>query len=199
MQTVTIEGKIREGFGKKPNKGLRGEGQVPCVIYGGSEVLHFSATQKSFKALVYTPEFKLAEVSLNGKTYRCIVKELQFHPVTEQLLHVDLMELVPGKRLNVAIPIRLVGTSIGVKKGGKLLHSVRKVTVRLTSELITDHLDLDITEMDLGKSLRIRDIKLEEGMQLMQSGSIPVATIEIPRALRSAQAAESKEAGKKKK
>ncbi len=199
MQTVSIEGKIRDGRGKKANKDLRGGGLVPAVIYGGDTNITFSAPASAFRALVYTPDFHVAEITVAGKTYRAFVKELQFHPVNDSLVHVDFVELIPGKEVKVLVPLRLTGVSKGVKIGGKLLQNVRKVLLKTSVESLVDHVSLDITELDLGKSLRIRDIKVGDDTQIMQSAGTPVVTIEIPRALRSAQAAAAKEEGKKKK
>ena len=199
MEVVSIEGKIRTSFGKKPSKDLRGEGLVPAVIYGGAENISFAAPAAEFRHLIYTAEFKLAEIKVDGKVIKAFVKDTQFDPVTDKLTHVDFVELVAGKDIKVAIPLRLIGNSVGVRKGGKLMQKVRRVLVKTTSDNLVDHLTLDISDMDLGKSLRMRDIVLAEGTTLLNAPAIPVASIEIPRALRSAQAAEAKEVGKKKK
>jgi large subunit ribosomal protein L25 len=203
MQVVTIEGSTRELIGKKAAKGLRGEGLVPAIIYGGSELINFSAPKSAFRTLIYTPEFKVAEITINGKTYRAYVKDLQFHPVTDDLLHVDFVELVPGKTIKVEIPLRCEGNSVGVRVGGKLMQKMRKVLVKTTTEALVDHLSLDISNLDLGKSLRMRDIQVNEQTTILNAPGIPVVSIEIPRALRAAQALAAKEAanagGKKKK
>jgi large subunit ribosomal protein L25 len=200
METITIEGKVREGVGKKANKDLRGEGMVPAIMYGGTENVSFAAPVASFRKLIYTPEFKVAIIEVNGKTYRAFVKDLQFHPVSDALLHVDFVELVEGKEVKVELPLRLHGNSVGVRKGGKLMQKIRKILVKTPVSALVDHLTLDISDMDLGKSLRMRDVNLPEGMLLLGTPATPVATIEIPRALRSAQAAEAKaSAGAKKK
>ena len=139
-------------------------------------------------------------IVVNGKTYRAFIKDLQFHPVSDALLHVDFVELVEGKEVKVELPLRLTGNSVGVRAGGKLMQKVRKVLVKTPVSALVDHLSLDISNMDLGKSLRMRDIVLPEGVSLLGAPATPVATIEIPRALRSAQAAEAKSAaGAKKK
>ncbi len=194
MQVVTIEGSTREVMGKKAAKGLRGEGLVPAIIYGGSELVNFAAPKSAFRTLIYTPDFKVAEISVNGKTYRAYVKDLQFHPVTDDLLHVDFVELVPGKTIKVEIPLRCEGNSVGVRIGGKLMQKMRKVLVKTTTEALVDNLVLDISALDLGKSLRMRDIQVNEQTTILNAPGIPVVTIEIPRALRAAQALAAKEA-----
>ncbi len=194
MQVITIEGSSREALGKKAAKGLRGGGMVPAIIYGGNDLVNFAAPASAFRHLVYTPDFKVAEINLNGKTYRAYIKDLQFHPVTDALLHVDFVELVPGKTIKVEIPLRCEGNSVGVRVGGKLMQKMRKVLVKTTTEALVDHLSLDISALDLGKSLRMRDIKVNEQTTILNAPGIPVVTIEIPRALRAAQALAAKEA-----
>lgn len=194
MQVVIIEGSTRSEMGKKAAKGLRGEGLVPAIIYGGSELVNFSAPKSAFRHLIYTPEFKVAEITIEGKTFRAYVKDLQFHPVSDDLLHVDFVELVPGKTIKVEIPLRCEGNSVGVRVGGKLMQKMRKVLVKTTTEALVDHLSLDISTLDLGKSLRMRDITVNEQTTILNAPGIPVVTIEIPRALRAAQALAAKEA-----
>ena len=121
MKTVTIEGQIRTEFGKKATRQVRSEEKVPGVIYGGAAEVHFSATQIALKPLVYTADFQLVEITVDGKQYRCVLKDLQFDKVSDILSHIDLLELVDDKKIVVNIPIKLVGTSPGVKAGGKLV------------------------------------------------------------------------------
>src|ERR1043165_10250712 len=120
MKTITIEGHLRTEHGKTATRQLRSQELVPGVIYGGAQEINFSAPAKAFKSLVYTPNFQLAEVSVDGKTYRCILKDLQFDKVTDKLIHIDLLELVEGKKLIAEIPVKFTGTSKGVKEGGHL-------------------------------------------------------------------------------
>ena len=120
MKSVKIEGKLRSDLGKKATRQLRSEGEVPGVIYGGKETIHFSAPTPAFKTLVYTPEFQLAEITVGGKTYRSILKDIQFDVVTDDLNHLDFLELVEDKKVNATLPIKFVGQSQGVKDGGRL-------------------------------------------------------------------------------
>ena len=122
MKTITIEGQLRTGYGKQATRLIRSEGNVPGVIYGGAKELSFSAPATAFKTLVYTPDFQLAEVKLEGKSYRCILKDLQFDKVTDDLIHVDFLELVErNKKVIATIPIKFTGSPAGVKAGGKLI------------------------------------------------------------------------------
>lgn len=195
MQTVEIEGKVRSEVGKKSTKAVRSAGQVPCVMYGGDGVVHFQTSSKSFKPVIYTPDFKLVEVKLdNGKSTRCILRDAQFHPVTDQLLHVDLLELVPGKTFNAELPVAYQGTSPGEKLGGRLIKKIRRVSVKMTPETMVDVLRLDIDELELGHSVRVKDLEEEEGVVVTNPPNAPVASVEIPRVLKDATAAELEEA-----
>lgn len=187
MQTITIEGKVRADLGKKATKALRVEGQVPCVIYGGDEVIHFSAPSSAFKPIIYTADFKLVEINAGGKTITTILKDTDFHPVKDNLLHADFLQLVPNKPLIADIPIKIVGISPGVKLGGKLMQLVRKLKVKTTPEALVDSVTVDVTTLELGKSTRVREIVPIDGVQIMNAPGIPVAVVEIPRALRSAE------------
>jgi large subunit ribosomal protein L25 len=191
MQTVVIEGSSRSALGKKASAEARRSGLVPCVIYGGSSNVQFTAPLLAFRSLVYTPDFKIAQIDVEGRSYRAIVKEIQYHPLTDTITHIDFMELVDGRTIRAAVPVRVMGSSVGVKKGGKLSQSVRKVKIKTTPEKLVDSLEVDITELDLGKSVRVRDIVVPEGVEVLNAQSLPLASIEIPRALRSQQAEEA--------
>lgn len=199
MKAIAVKGEVRSEVGKKSTKAARVAGLIPCVLYGNDTVVHFTTTQNDVKQLIYTPDFKLADIEVGGKHYRCILKDLQFHATRENVLHIDFLHLADGNSLKVEVPVRFKGTAAGVKAGGKLLQKVRKVKIKTTPEKLVDELLLDITHLELGQSIRVRDIKATDGVEILSSPGIPVATIEIPRALRSAaQAAEKATTGKKK-
>ena len=195
MQTVAIEGTLRSEFTKSSTKEIRRENGVPCVMYGGDQVVHFHAHENKFSKLVYTPDFKLAEVSIDGTTRRAIMKDIQFHPVTDKIMHVDFVELVPGKVIKAQLPIKIVGTAPGIKTGGKLLRNIRKAKIMATPETLVDTLTVDVSSLELGKSVRVRDINQIDGVTITTDGATPVATVEIPRALRSAMNEASKGEG----
>lgn len=197
MKTVEIVGELRTNLGKSSSKVARREGKVLCNLYGAGQNYYFQADDLAFRDIIYTPECRKASIQLEGKNYEAMVKEVQFHPVTDKILHIDFVQLIPGKKVVAEIPLRFIGSSVGVKAGGTLIQKVRKVKVLAQPESLVAALDVDLTELDLGKSLRIRDIKVGEGMEIINSPSIPVATIDIPRALRSAQTTAAKD-GKKK-
>lgn len=189
MNSIAVSGEQRTKLGKKGAKAARRAELIPCVLYGGENVLHFSTNFKDIKELIYTSKFNLAEISIDGQVYKSIVKSIQFHPVSDEILHIDFLQLVPGKKLNAEIPVVFEGSAPGEKVGGKLLQKLRRVKVKTTPEQLVDALKLDISSLELGQSARVRDIQIPDEMELMSSPGIPVATIEVPRALRSAQAA----------
>lgn len=192
MESIQIKGNVKETSGTKTAKAIRAEGGVPCVMYGKGEATSFSTSESSFRSLVYTPQFKVAEIELNGETHRCILKDVQFHPVTDKIMHADFLRLIPGHKLKVSLPVNFTGSAAGVKSGGKFLAKMRKVQVLTTPEALTDHVSVDVSPMELGGTLRVRDIPAVEGLTIMNEGATPIASVEIPRALRSAQSAEEK-------
>lgn len=185
MQAINIEGALRSETGKSAVKGTRTQGLVPCVLYGGKENVHFTSSEINLKKIIYTPNLYKANIQVDGKNYEAIVKDVQYHPVSDKILHIDFQELVPGVKVITHVPVRTIGTSEGVKKGGKLLLNVRKLKVKSTPEQLKDTIEIDVSHLDLGQSFKVRDIKGIE-MEVMASPSIPMATIEIPRSLKSA-------------
>ena len=192
MQSVQVSGELRENLGKKSSKATRREGLVPAVLYGAGDPVHFTIKALDVRSLVYTPEFKLAELTVGGKTFRAIVKDYQFHPVTDALRHIDFLALQDGHPVKVQVPVIFEGVSPGVLGGGKLQISVRRIKIKTTPENLVDKLVLDISELELGSAIRVRDIKANEGVEVMNPGGQPVASVEVPRALRSAATAELK-------
>jgi large subunit ribosomal protein L25 len=200
MNTIAISAQERNGLGKKATKAVRTEDLIPVVIYGGNQTIHASVTPKSVKDIIYSPDFKVVEIDVNGETHRCVLQNVQYHPVSDAVLHIDFLKLVEGHAIKVEIPIRFKGTSPGVKLGGKLVQSMRKLKVKTYPENLVDELFVDISNLDLGGVTRVRDVQIGERMESMSSGATPVAIIEIPRALRSAkaEAAKAEKGGKKK-
>lgn len=195
MKTITIKGTVRESVGKRSSKDVRKNDAVPCVIYGGEKNIHLSAQTLDLRDLIYTNEFRKAQVEVDGVTYNAFVKDVQYHPVTDRILHVDFQELVEGKKVKTEIPVKLVGSPNGVKVGGVLVQKLRKLKVKTTPDLLSSSIEVDVTSLELGKSIRIRDVKAREGIEIMNSGGIPLASVDIPRALRSAQSQQVKEEG----
>lgn len=184
MNTITIEAQARTEMGKKATKALRSTGMIPCVLYGGKENLHFSVTPKQVKNLVYTDKFVIAHITLGGSTYEAILKDSDFDPVTDQALHLDFQELVKGKKVKVLIPVKLTGFAAGVKEGGKLELTLRKLIVKTAPENLITDIEVDITHLTLGKSVKVRDLKTD--LEIMNPLGNPIAQVIIPRAMRSA-------------
>jgi large subunit ribosomal protein L25 len=192
MTTVSVTGEVRKELGKKASKDIRNTGTIPCVLYGGTEPVHFTTNSKMVKDLVYTPDFKIAEIKIDGKVSKAILKDVQYHPVSDAILHIDFLRLVEGTSVKVDLPVRFRGSSPGVKLGGKLIQNLRKVKVKTLPEHLVDQVLVDISSMELGQSIRVRDIDQNTGIEILNSPGIPIATIEIPRAMRSAATAAAK-------
>ncbi|MFN8265553.1 MAG: 50S ribosomal protein L25 [Chitinophagaceae bacterium] len=187
MKTVTIEGHLRTENGKKATRQLRSQEMVPGVIYGGSEEVNFYAPAKAFKSLVYTPDFQLAEVNVNGKVYKCILKDLQFDKVSDALAHVDLLELVEDKKVIATIPLKFVGASIGVKNGGKLITKIKSLKVKTYPKYLKESIEVDLTPLDLNGNIRVEDVKADN-YEVMNSPRIPVASVVLTRQLKQEEA-----------
>ena len=194
MKSVQIEGQDRSELGKVNTRRLRSEGKVPCVIYGGNEPVHFSAPLLAFRPLVYTPEFQLAEISVNGKTYRCILKDKQFDVLTDELSHVDFLELTDGKRVSAELPLKFIGQPAGVKAGGRLEIKMKTVKVRTMPEHLTESINVDITNLELNANMRVQEINAAN-MEIMNAPRQPIASIVMTRALKQAKTEEKQ--GKK--
>jgi large subunit ribosomal protein L25 len=162
------------------------------VVYGPGFTEHFSTDLATVRHLIYTPDFKVADVSVGGQKHRCIVKDVQYHPVSEKILHIDFLLLKEGHPVKVEVPLRFTGSAIGVKGGGKLQQKVRRVKIKTLPETLVTELNMDITNLDMGQSIRVRDIQPPQNIEILNAPNTPVATIDIPRALRSAAAAAEK-------
>ncbi|MBK8562712.1 MAG: 50S ribosomal protein L25 [Saprospiraceae bacterium] len=186
MVSVTINGTPRTGRGTSAAKADRNAGFIPCVMYGGggSESLHFTISPDEVRDLIYTGEFKLANVIIDGKTYRTILKEVQYHPVTDTVSHIDFLNLTDGNTIKVMVPIRFEGSAPGVRAGGKFVQKLRSVKIKTKPEAMVDEMKVDISKLKLGQSLRVRDIVTKEGVEIMNAQALPIATITIPRGLK---------------
>ncbi len=183
MKSVKIEGKKRSDLGKKATRQIRSEEQVPAVIYGGNETIHFSAPKMDFRKLVYTPEFQVAEIILDGKTYRTIMKDLQFDVLTDELSHVDFLELVEDRKVIATLPIKYSGQPQGVKDGGRLELKIKSLNVRTYPKHLREHIEVDITNLQLHGNIRVQDVKADD-MEILNSPRIPIASVVTTRALR---------------
>ena len=196
MKTITIEGHLRTESGKKAARQIRSQENVPAVIYGGAQEVNFYASAKAFKPLVYTGEFQIAEVTVDGKMYRCILKDLQFDKVTDALIHLDLLELVDDKKVVATLPLKYVGTSVGVKEGGKLVIKIKSLKVKALPKDLVETINVDITNLALNANIRVEDVKAP-GLEIMNSPRIPIASVVMTRQLKQEEATAAKEVKKK--
>jgi large subunit ribosomal protein L25 len=183
MKKVEIVGFKRANLGKSDSKSVREKGNVPCVLYGGKEQVHFEVPAILFREVVYTPNAHLVEVNIEGSKHISILQEVQFHPVSDMLLHADFMEVSDKKPVKMEIPIKLTGSAAGVLKGGKLVQKLRKVKVKALPKDLPDFVELNVSDLDLGKSIRVGEIP-QKDFVILNSKLVTVATIEIPRALK---------------
>lgn len=181
MKAVSISGSLRANVGKKDASALRNANQVPCVLYGGKEQVHFAVSAPEFKNLIYTPEVQTVDLNISGKKYNAILQEAQFHALTDNLLHVDFLEIVAGKPVTMNIPVKTTGTSPGVRAGGKLLKKLKTLKVKGPVEKMPDTIDIAIDSLEIGQGVRVGDIKLE-GLTLLNAESVTVVSVQVTRA-----------------
>ncbi|MBP6287173.1 MAG: 50S ribosomal protein L25 [Ferruginibacter sp.] len=187
MKSITIEGQLRTESGKKATRQLRSQKMVPGVIYGGSQEINFYAPATAFKDIVYTPEFMVAEVTVEGKSYRCILKDLQFHKVSDALLHVDFLELVDDKKVIATLPLKFVGAPAGVKAGGKLVTKMKTLKVKAFPKYLKESIEVNIDKLELNENIRVEDV-LTDNMEILNSPRIPIASVTMTRQLKQEEA-----------
>lgn len=180
MKSVEIQGNLRTEVGSKYAQQERKAGNVPCVIYGGEAPIHFSAPTLAFKGLVYTAEAKTAKVTVGDQTVEAVIQDMQFHPVTDQLMHIDFIQLVEGKPVTMDIPVVLEGQSRGVLNGGKLKMILRKLSVRAVPGQFPENITLDISPLRIGQSIRVSDVKAE-GFEVLNASTAVIVTIKNAR------------------
>jgi large subunit ribosomal protein L25 len=191
MKTITIEGQLRTEFGKKATRQFRSQELVPGVIYGGAQEVNFVAPAADFKPLVYTPDFQFVEVKLEGKSYKCIMKDLQFGKVSDELIHIDLLELVDDKKVVATIPLKFTGVSEGVKAGGKLMTKMKSLKVKAYPKDLRENIEVDTTDLALNTNIRVSDVKADN-FEVLNSPRIPIASVVTTRALRQEEATAAK-------
>ena len=183
MKKFQIKGTARLGVGKKDSKVLRSSDIVPCVIYGGEKVVHFQAHENEFRKLVYTPKVYETEIDVDGTKYNAFMQALQFHPVTDKLLHIDFLEIRENVPVKLEIPVRLDGYAKGIQQGGRLKANLRT----LKAKGFPDEIVIDVTDLALSESVRVGDVKVA-GIEILNAKSVPVATVVVTRAARAAMA-----------
>ena len=201
MKSITIKGSERESVGKVATKALRNAGAVPCVLYGGDQPVHFSAEDKAFKNLVYTPNAHTVVIELEGgKSFNAVLQDIQVHPVTDKILHIDFYQLFDNKEVTMEIPVRIVGTSPGVLLGGVLRLNQRKLKVKALPANLPDYIDADISALEMGNKLYITKLA-SDNYKFLHPDNTVVCQVRISRAAMKAaqEAAKAEKGGKKKK
>tara|TARA_E500000331_G_scaffold358488_1_gene425783 strand:- start:7601 stop:8281 length:681 start_codon:yes stop_codon:yes gene_type:complete len=174
MKTLAISANLRKGTGKADSKALRNQGNVPCVLYGGEKQVCFYAHENDFRNLVYTPDVFIIEIDIKGEKYKAVMQDLQFHPVTDNLLHIDFLEVFDDKEVTVTIPVHLTGNSVGIRNGGILSFRRRKIITRAIPGNLPDYIEVDIEDIGIGQSVYIKDLRVDEYTFLSPDNAVVV-------------------------
>ncbi|MDR1860969.1 MAG: 50S ribosomal protein L25/general stress protein Ctc [Bacteroidales bacterium] len=188
MKSIEISGSQRSGLGKKETKKLRAENKVPCVLYGGKEVIHFYAEDAEFRKLIYTSSVYVVDLSIDGTKKSAILQDAQFHPVEERILHCDFLEINPEKPIKIEIPVKIEGYAKGERAGGKKKLNLRRLKVKGLVQHIPDNIAINVDDLDVGQSVRVGQLKYDN-LEFLNTKSVPVVTITVTRAARAAMSA----------
>ncbi|MGO4707840.1 50S ribosomal protein L25/general stress protein Ctc [Chryseobacterium sp. 2TAF14] len=180
MKSITIQGTKRESVGKKSTKALRDAELVPCVVYGGGEPLNFSAEERAFKGLIYTPEAHTVSIEVDGQTIPAVLQDIQFHPITDKIIHIDFYRLSDDKPVIMEVPVRITGRSKGVVSGGVLRQSFRKLKVKAIPANLPDEVVVDVTPLKIGNKLYVGSIKTE-GYTFVHPDNAVVVAVKMSR------------------
>jgi len=194
MKEVSLSGALRTHVGKKDAKAVRKEGRVPCVIYGSGEQHHFSVKHVDMEKLIYTPNVYMINLDIEGKAVKSIIQDIQYHPVTDRIVHVDFIELADDKKVKMNIPVNLVGRAPGVLNGGKLQQIYRKLKVVGYPKDMPDTIEVDINALKIGMAVRVRDISVD-GIELLNAPSAVVCSVKMARGAVNADDDDEEEAG----
>ncbi len=195
MKNLQLIGTSRENFGKKTAKAIRKQGQVPCVLYGGDSNVHFQLSENDLRNLIFTPEIFTIELNIDGKSYMSILKDAQFHPVKDNPLHLDFLQIFEEKPIIMEVPVKLKGLAEGVKDGGKLSQELRKLKVKGLYNNIPEVLEINITKLGLGKTLQVGTLSFPD-LEIITSKQAIVCAVKLTRVARGLAAAAAKEAKK---
>ncbi len=194
MKTVVIKGQKRETVGKKEAKKLRAQEIIPAVLYGGEEVIHFAIPFSELRHLIYTPNVYLVDIDIDGEIYPAMMQDIQWHPVNEQVLHVDFLRIQDNKPIKIEVPVTVTGLAKGIKQGGKLSKNLRRLKVKALAKDLPDSIIVDVTEVELGQSIKVADID-PGNMEFLDTKSNVVVAVTITRAAKSAAGSELTEEG----
>src|SRR5690606_22718682 len=186
MKSIAISGSLRKNVGKRDAKELRYAGKVPAVLYGGEAQYHFAVSATDLKPVIYTPDVHFIDLDIDGNKFQAILQDAQFHPLTDQVRHVDFLELNDNKEVSVNVPIKLTGTSPGVKVGGKLVQKLRNLRVRALPNNLPQYIEVSLETLEVGKSVRVGDIQLENA-KVLNNADDTIVSVVMSRALRQAE------------
>lgn len=188
MKTFELKGTLRTDLGKKASKAMRRAGSVPCEFYGNGENIHFSCTQDALRKLIYTPEIYLVNLNIDGREEKAIIKELQFHPVSDKVIHIDFLAVTEDKPIVMDVPVRLEGLAVGVRAGGKLSLEMRKLRVKGHYSNVPEALIINVENLDLGKTIQVKALQFEN-LEVLNAPNSVVCAVKLTRAARGAAAA----------
>ena len=191
MQVFELKGELRTDLGKKATKVLREEKKVPCVLYGGKENIHFSVVEKDLSKLVYTPFVYIVKIMIDGNAYEAVMREIQFHPVTDRILHIDFYHIFAEKPVIIEVPVKLKGFAEGVQAGGKLVQVIRKLKVKALPANLPGEVELDVTSLGLGKSIKVKEISFDN-FEVVNAKEVVIAQVKVTRASKSVEAGDKK-------
>jgi len=189
MKTIEITANERQTVGKKHTKQLRREGKIPCVLYGGEKNVHFDVTKSNIRPLVYTPNSYLVDLKIDDATHKAVMQDIQFHPVSDEILHIDFLQIFEDKPVTIGIPVKTTGLAAGVKAGGKLTLRKQFLKVRSLYANLPDSLEVDVTDIGLGESIKVRELAFEN-LELLDAKNTVVATAKLTRAAKGAASTE---------
>jgi large subunit ribosomal protein L25 len=191
MKTIAISGSPRENVGKRDAKELRYAGKVPAVLYGGKTQTHFAVTASDLKDLIYTPDVNFVDLDIEGTKTQAIVQDIQFHALTEKILHIDFLQLDDNKAITMKVPVKLTGTSPGVRTGGKLVQKLRSLSVKAFPKNIPQHVEVSIAALEVGKSVRVGELKFDQ-FAITNNPEDTIVSVSVSRALKQAEAEAAK-------
>lgn len=191
MQVFELKGELRTDLGKKATKVLREEKKVPCVLYGGKENIHFSVVEKDLSKLVYTPFVYIVKIMIDGNAYEAVMREIQFHPVTDRILHIDFYHIFAEKPVIIEVPVKLKGFAEGVQAGGKLVQVIRKLKVKALPANLPGEVKLDVTSLGLGKSIKVKELSFDN-FEVVNAKEVVIAQVKVTRASKSVEAGDKK-------
>lgn len=191
MKTIALTGELRSELGSKSSRTLRNEGKVPCVLYGGSDLVHFFIYAPDFKNLVYTPNTYKVQLTIEGKKYQAILQDMQFHPVNEAIIHADFLMVDDSKKVNLTIPVKVTGNSPGVRSGGKLIQKIQRLRVKGLIKNIPDFVAVNIDNLDLGQSIKIKHLDVPN-IEILDSKDNAIVTVKMTRNVVKEEAAAAK-------